>query len=883
MAKLLALEISIPLGSREVEARVGLYAKASAVTSEDVDELVARLREALRSSLRPIHALLIVAPSVDDEAMQKLEAKCRELSLKLIVARVPRVIDRIRLAAVGKAVEEFSKGVAEPYKLAMDLSKLSTVIDVDTAEVVLRDVVEGLGLADSVRSIAREPIALTEPILTHPINRYEDLVDGMKWFLYAPWSKASVSEFHSYVSANVMRFHLFRRGRKGLLGLDIESVDKLKDVAAALAKNGLINYDPSTSTVDVTKLSPTEERILKILENVFDGVAHADALRKFFVEASANSDRLWRAILSILELRGLVCVNSDGKCPDAPGKSYVVLLRGERARKCLESWLGEVEKVVSGIRELEPYGYVVTGKDRGYRAFTLSELASLLQELSSKAREIASIDSATAVRIARLARELAEYSQNIILPEVASARSVMEMLRSRIRDYAYSIEEELKNIRSLLESYVSLSPVSISLGLLEDLRKGLERISEIVTMAIPRDRFLEDIERLWRSSRGKSFPFHFAKLGPVYHFNYKLYLIHTELRKLVEIDENGELRPSRALEDARSRIEEIENYVKSAIENVVRIGSTADLAETLSRCETLRGLAEFAKGYTMAKIEVEPIAAASVSELHKVVKRIVDEWVERVESDAKIVADLRRLAREVARLEREVVARCRSIEEKMKTVVDLLNTCPTLFDYSTSCSEELDRVKELISHASEVISKLGSDASGIHSLRDVRDRAASVRDTLSKVISELSEERLESCSKLLKEVERRIERLAANVLTLGELVSRLRIETSIPFKEICAEARAAIARKDYSSACELISKLSRAAEELRKLAIGGGLLNHEELDVYTALEDVRSRVRGNLRLSEAIGILVERLNMPYEKVKRLVISLIDKGVLEVYL
>ncbi len=884
MARLVALEISIPVGSGRAVARVGVFAKATALTSEDAEDLVKKVREVLRSSLHPIHALIVAAPSIDEEALQKLEAASKELSLELAIVRIPRVIDRVRLAAVGRAIEEASQRLGvEPFKLALDMRKLSDVLDVEVAEAVLRDVVEGLSIVDKLRGVAREPIAITEPILSGPLKKHEDLVDAMKWLLYSPWNRARVSDFYSYVRDRVARFHIFKK-KRGLLSLDIESLERFREAVATLARNGFVKYDPESDVVELDMLSPLEERFLRILDSVFDGVASLESMRRFFVDVSINSERVWSAIISILELRGLICIESgEGLCPDAPGKGYVVSLRGERSAKYVATLLERARGFAAKARHLAAFGYVVSGKERGYRAFTLEEMVEFVEELAAKAEEVLSVDASMAVRLARLCLDLAEYGEKAVLPEVSSAREAMESVLARLRDAINRIEEGVRSLEDLLKSYVASNSVEISFGLLNELRKGYERARKLVDEAIPRERFLEEVENLWRSSKGRNFPFHFAKLGPVYHFNYKLYLLHRELKPFVEIGGDGTLSLSEVVSDAVAEVDRAVKYVKDAIEKVVGVGSLSSLAKELESCETLRELAKFVKEYRMARISVEPISVSSAPELFKAVKRVVDEWLKSVEEDARMVSDIASIAREVAKLEREASERCKSIARRVEVIAGILERCPTVFSYSASCSSELDHVKELIESAVETIRKLGRGEAPVFSLREVRDRARDVREALRKVVSELREEKLENCSKLLEEVRKRVGQLVASARTLSSLLSKLRIEVPTEYLSLCSAALERVDRGDYVAACELIPKLSRVVEEMKRLAMVKGLLSVEELEVFTAISEIKAEAKGVLSLDEAIAILVERLGIPYERVRRLVIGLIDKGVIEVYI
>jgi hypothetical protein len=68
-------------------------------------------------------------------------------------------------------------------------------------------------------------------------------------------------------------------------------------------------------------------------------------------------------------------------------------------------------------------------------------------------------------------------------------------------------------------------------------------------------------------------------------------------------------------------------------------------------------------------------------------------------------------------------------------------------------------------------------------------------------------------------------------------------------------------------------------EEMRRMLEEAGLLGGEELAAYRVVA-VERRRRGEMLLREAARIVSERLGVGYEEARRLLLRLIEKGVLE---
>lgn len=886
MVLLLLTRLGLHAFGRSVEVRLAVSVKSSEYTAEDAGETVERLRRAIAE--RPMHALLVVAPSIDEEAVRKLQLACDELGLKLLIARVPRVIDRVKLAAVGKAVSEAASARGcEAYRLAKSVRELKELLDVELVETVLRDVAEDLGLLSGLKKLLEPPYAVNELFMDGSIRKYEDLVSAMKWFLFVPRKRVEVGEAFDYVSKSLSRFLIYRRGRKhrGVLALDIESLDKLKEVAAVLHRNGFVEYDPRTGIVDTGVLNPIESRVVKVLNGVFGGVAKLEDLRKFFVEISPNASRIWNAIISILELRGLLCVeDGSGRCPSSPGRGYVVAITSDNVSEYVGSVIESAEALLRDLAELERYGYVVVGKERGYRAFTLRQLASVISDLVAKVRDYSGIDASMAARLANLITNLVSYVREVVVPEVERSRERILALRRELEEIRSRCAELIEALRSMLESYVASNPVEIRFRTLEKLEWAQRRVVEIEGLELGEDEFAKIVEDLWARSRGKSFPFYFDSLATTYHYNYKLYLIHRELSDLVEISsEDGELRVREIVREVPSKLERIVMSVKSSIESVYRVENLEALEQSLRRCETLRGMSELVKKMDVTRIEVKPIDAANCDELAKTVDLVIERWVKSMESSVENVRKAIRLAEEVSKLEKAIVDRMSELATRISRVTTIISRCPALFENSVACSTELDNVKEVVEDAKRVLEELTSGRVEVLSVEDVLRREEDVKRVLENVLNTLSKDMLQNCSKLEEEVRSRLASLTSSAKSLYELLTKLRIEVPRDRLSISDRAMEALRREDYEELCVCMYDLGKLVKELRSLALKSGALEMVDLEVYSQLSELRRGARGRLSLDEAAKAVSERLCMPFERVWSSVVKLVGMRLLEVYL
>jgi len=886
MVLLFSLRLDLKAYGKSVEVGLALAVKSVGYTSDDARETIERLRKALYKT--PIHALLVVAPSVEDEAARKLQLACEELGIKLLMGRVPRIIDRVRLGAVGKAISEAASiKKREAHELAKNLQELREFLDVGLVEAVLRDIVEDLGIVGGLKELLEPPYAISELFMDGAIRKYEDVVGAMKWFLSVPRKRVAVTEVFDYVSKNVAGFHVYRRGRKyrGVLTLDIESLDKLKEVAAILHRNGFVEYDPRTGIVDTSRLSPVEERLVKILNNVFNGVAKVEDLRRFFVELSPNASRIWSSILAILELRGLLCVDRGSRrCPGSPGKGYVVSLTGDRVGEYVGEIVEDALSLAKELSELEGYGYVVVGKERGFRAFTVRQLVSVIEDLVSKIRDYSGIDPSMAARLANLLNSLATYVREVILPEIRSARERMLLLRRELDDLYAKCLELVDALRNMLESYVASNNVEIKLGILDKLESARRKLREIEETVFSDEELRKAVEELWTRSRGKAFPFYFDSLAPTYHYNYKLYLVHRELGDLVEISsESGELCVREEVRRVPEKLEKIVMMVRSSIERVYRIENTETLAQTLRRCETLRRVSEFVKKIDVTRIDVDPINAANCDDLSRAVRSIIDRWTKSMRLSMESVKRAAELAEEVFKLERELVERMEELTLRVDRITHILSRCPALFDNSLPCASELDNVKEVVSDAKRMLEELTSREVEISSLSDVLKIEESVRDALKKLLDTLSVGTLQHCSKLEEEVKSKLYSLSSSAKSLYELLNKLRIE--VPRERLALSERAleALKRGDYEELCVCMYELGKLVKELRSLALRSGVLEELDLEVYSSLSELKRESRGRLSLDEAAKVVSERLCMPFDRVWSSVVRLIDMRLLEVYL
>ncbi len=887
-ALLIEMEYAITR-DRPVKLRTLLYASAKRLAMRDL-EYIGRLLSKVQRTGKPIHIVMLLhVGSAEPEVEVELRKLEQDFAVKIVNLIVARLIDRIQLAAVGRSIWEGSED-GKPYIHAMNVSRdsdLAKIVDVQELRAKLRELWDSLSLERWIEEALKPPLALEDLVFEPPISSYKDFINALKWALSIPWRRASIDEVFNHVTRELMAFHIYGT-RRGILTLDIESSERLREYLRVLARHGFVELD--NGEVEPDTLSPYERRVIDILSKVFGGEASEEVLKEFFIAMSPNADRVWETVMNALEARALICRGSTveierlGIKPSAGGKSVVVLLATpERARTVVSEWRKRILSIIERDQELAMrFGYIVSAKERKWSGFTVSKLFNTARNYMETALKVLDFDVQQGLRLAKLALDVVEYYESDLRPLVVKSEEIVRRLRYEISHAVNNIGERLRMLEDLLSSYISVEKVTIRFDIVNELSRALKVIDDVIVRIFSEEDLAQGLAELWRKYRGKDFPFYFRGRGPLYLYNYKLWFLHEELRNLVDVASQGlALKPEIGI--IINRLESLVNYVKSAIEQARSVAADRDaLIKKLASSEILAPLAGCIHVIELTRLNVRDIEASSVEELERVVRNIVATWRSHTETIASKLSDLLKSIDAVVALEEELTKRAEHLHDEVARYKLLIDGCGHIYDSAPLCYKEIEKIGEIVNAVLEKLKRIRNAVAQEKPLTidELRKTVLEVKQNLEEIHRELLTCSLGECKRLDNEVASSIDALIMRARSLARLVSRSQ------GREIIEEVEGVIekARRVGLSVevCSVVSELNALLRKLREAVLGSGALSNEEIEAYVALMSIKNS-RKSLRLSEAVEMLSQRLGLDRAEVKRRLLSLIEKDVVDVYL
>ena len=154
---------------------------------------------------------------------------------------------------------------------------------------------------------------------------------------------------------------------------------------------------------------------------------------------------------------------------------------------------------------------------------------------------------------------------------------------------------------------------------------------------------------------------------------------------------------------------------------------------------------------------------------------------------------------------------------------------------------------------------------GLDALREALREARSLLESARLLLRDSLEQAKRRHREAEEEAERRRQVLEAEASALAEAVRRAGVEPPEPPR--------------LGDVFEAVAALKAYLEELERLATETGVLRGRELEAYKLVALERRR-RGELLFREAVALVAERLGLEPGEAKKLLLALIDKGVLE---
>ena len=889
-ALLIEMEYSITR-ERSVKLCALLYATTKKLTKQDI-EYINRLLAKTQCSVKPVHMVLLLHTGVvDSEVVIELPNLEQRYAVKIVDIPMVRLMDRIQLAAIGRSIWESAED-GKPYLHAINIAKygeISKIVDLYELVAKLRELWDSLSLEHAIESILRQPFALEDLALEPPLSSYKDYVNALRWALATPRRQASISEIFTHVVHELTSLHIYGT-KRSLLGLDIESPARLREYLRILARYGFVRLEGENVIPDV--LSPYEQRVVDILLRIFNGIARESMLKKFFIAMSQNADRVWETVISALETRALIC---RGKLQDVKkmgidltlnvdSDDVVILLAiPERARKVVDEWYKHILYVIERDRELATkFGYVVSSKERRYNWLSMSKFFNTVMNYIEMARKALDFDIQQGLRLARLALDMVEYYEDELRPLMQESEKRIKKLKHGILATINDITERIRMLEELLSSYIFTEKISIDLLIVNELNDAVRLLDEIVERRFSDAEVVKELDDLWKRYRGKEFPFYFKGQGPLYMFNYKLWLVHSKLRNLVEIDRSG-IAIRQYFRDAVEKLEKLVDYVKKAIEEAENVDADRGaLAEKLRSSEILASLAGIVDRIEFTRLKPTKFRVSTVEELERLVRDSISSWHAHIRSIAVKLAELQSAVDKVTALEEGLARHAAKLQQEIERYKELIDSCGNVFEHAPQCYREIELVGQIVNRVLSKLEKMQreyTNSSKTLSIDDIKRVVMTVSNELSEAMRELSSATLTGCKHLAEETINKVKTLAMQIRSLSTLLQH---KDATSTTELDARLKGLSNISPDSSVCAVIGDMYMQLKELRKRILESNVLNSDEIEVYVALTDIKSS-RRSLRFSEAVELISQRLGIERTKVKSVLLSLISKDLIEAYL
>ncbi len=840
-----AARLVVEVPGYRAHARILVYSVGGQVTAGEAERIESLVTGLVLSGWRP-HAVVVVAyGGVEEAARERLANLERTLFMKTVVASIPSLTLRLKLAALGVKLLEGSKNLDEALRAAARIHEAgqagSLGLDPLRLQALLREAAEELSITRRVRKALEEgvdgtPLLLKDPTLGYDVEKPTELAGALRYFLVVPSVKTTPSQALKTAHDYVMRYHVYRHAGegRGLLSPDIDrrEVTTLERYTTLLIANGFLERLNGELRIDV--LSPLEKAVLTALEQLgaYNEPVQAGQVWRILVDATSNPGTK-RMVLQSLMYRGLIEV--QGRRID-PEKSRVRLVRPEEAKQVLEEARQALEDLKSNpiLRE---WGYIASAKARDYRVGSLVDLTRKLEAVVTVAENALRVGNhLMALRLARTVMDLVDYVRTDLLERVEKAARKVQELRASLND----VLESVVNVRTALENvvsrYVAGRRVGVKLDVEEALRRALNAIDRVRGLVFSEQELEKIMSELWsealtRSARepGKHTPFYINGLGPSLEFNVKLWLALRELKELKVVDDIAEPRISSRL---LRRVEEAEKLLETVRALVER------------RSELLARVRAGNEGFPHIEVPEE----VSLDEL----SRFVEEWRKTVEAELTELARLVELRERVESLKSRVRSYVETVRELAAKAIELARALRDVDSIEAPKLEEKARDGlELVSKAERLVSVDAGEAV---------DRLLGELENVENMLATLTGELKSMVTAATERVRVEARRLREEVRALSQLVG----------------ARLTVPSGDTPEALkQLKSLLESLALEVRKTKA----LSEIEVSALLALMEIKA-AKGEVLLSEAASYIASRLGVDARNARKLLIALIDKGLVE---
>ncbi|MET1128532.1 MAG: hypothetical protein ABWW70_04365 [Thermoproteota archaeon] len=865
--------------------RAIIYATLGGISEEEARQAESQVTAAILSGWRPHIVIVAYQGTIEPRAESMLESLEAKLFIKVVKVPIPSLTMRVRLQALGaKLYESFGSAEAALQAAAaaprsrevceragLDHPRLSSMLRETADELQLGSRIVG-GLEEGVEGT---PLVVRDPVLGYDVEKPTELSGALRYFLVVPSTRATSHEALRAAHEYVMKYHIYRGAgeSRGIMSPDIDRSDRtaLEKYMTLLTLNKMLAKQNGSVRIDV--LSPQEKAVLRALEQLGarSNEVPASAVWDVLV-VEARNPGTQRMLLQSLLYRGVISAGEARRID--PEKSRLrVTLSTEYARQLIEktkSMLRSIEDDADVIR----WGYIVSAKAKDFRAGRLADFVKKARYLVSTAEEAMKAgDLLLALRLARTAYDVTSYVadevvRSHVMPAVEKARTI----RSKLLETIKTAKELLESAERVIRNLAPGSSLRLKYSKLSLLENALKLFEEIENLELTEDELEDIVKGMWNEARrqsprdpGRRLPFYIGGLGPRVHFNYKLWLLIDGLSKLglAKLSES-EMDYESALASVLEGVEGLLEKLRQAAE---RVAELRRLAEDVSA--KLSSLGVGGVRVKFVKPSLAGIAESGELELEEV-SNIV----------SRVLADIETQRRPLLELSYVI----EGVEEALSRLEEAEKGARSWKEIAASYAEKASRVSP---QAEKVLRQIEADlglaldqaaATRAKALQLVKSTGGNVEGLLQAV--QQAEKLLESSLVILRDSTERAKREIARIRQEAEERVRLLQAEAEALRALLAKHGADVkAPEKPEEPFEAIKSARKAIEDMKRLALKMSILSTLEVEAYSTVTVERSR-RGGLLFTEAVRLVAEKLHIDEVKARKILLGLIERGVLE---
>ncbi|MFW6172451.1 MAG: hypothetical protein ACOC5T_01785 [Elusimicrobiota bacterium] len=799
-----------------------------------------------------------------------------------IIKSTTRLEERVTSNELYKVVESYNKSITDD--IAKSREKLEGILNFDDLNRRVKDIVNDINLEEEINSFLNEDIVL-KPVSREIVKSEKDLAEFYKYYLAYPSDKISPEEVYKFSKNNILAFQ-YPGAKIGIVsGKDVEDSEQLfKGSAKDLEANNLL-FSNSEGYYKLN-LSNIENRVLKLLENIYNKTAPVETLEKSFVSHPDIPNWLFKEFyIPILIARGKIIEKENNVVKLTEFNEALNTVRYNYQR-----FLDNYEDFKENIKK---YGYFCISKKKGYKIIIIEDFKHKIDSLYEKFNYQGRFDRELGLRLAWVIDKMAKHFFGELGKKSKKAKK--EMFESGLLDILKISVKELNKIRNQLASdkkeinakFTSLkgrlNEIDVELGEIEEissLNNLFDKTFEIIDKEYSRESLEEIIDNEWsklKPSEKESFPFFFRYIRGLWMLNIKIWLIFREWQESSLISKGK-----------RAKFEDYEDIITGTIENL-----NAAIDKSL---KTIDGLFEEKEKINNKFRELgergTPIASLLVSKTSEPVFTLhlegnlnsIAELNNNLESEQKRIGNRFHSFLELESKLKEL----NEIEEKLLKSYEDVEYLESFL--AESLNKSLSNHNELKTSYEALKENLGE----IGSMDDIRKLTGDFKDKLNELLDDsekikkqykntlsTKKSELETLHRRLSRLKSLIEQLDLNQIlnekTKGELK---KVEKDLIKAENSLKSVIELKTTEQFNFSELENNFKLLEYNLKNIIKESENLSETEVETYMAAEEI-VKSKAEVELNDLIEMLADKTEINKENIRSAIFKLISLDLVKV--